>query len=69
MNPANLSTSLISISISGIGPGYVVSAFMLGDDGKPDYNQRVYCGDFKDGSLAADVYYRLCDEWRKKEAA
>jgi hypothetical protein len=68
MSPAHFLTPLISITIAAIGCGYVVSAFRLGDDGRPDYGQLVYCGDFEDGNAAVKVYSELCQEWVRKVA-
>jgi hypothetical protein len=68
MSPAHFRTNLIDITIAAIGCGYVVSAFRLGDDGRPDYGQLVYCGDFEDGNRAVEVYSGLCQEWGRKVA-
>jgi hypothetical protein len=68
VTPTHFLTPLISIRIAAIGCGYVVSAFRLGDDGKPDYDQLVYCCDFEDGNRAVEVYSGLCLEWGRKVA-
>ena len=61
MNPCSFTTTTFNAALSGIGDGWVVSVFLLGSNGRPDYARGlVFCDSYRDISEALRVYSERC---------
>ena len=61
MNPCTFTTSTYSAALSGIGDGWVVSVFLLGTDGQPDYARGLlFIDSYGDVNEAVRVFNERC---------
>jgi hypothetical protein len=61
MSPCSFTTATFSAALSGIGDAWIVSVFLLGSDGRPDYSRGlVFCERYADVNEAVRVYSERC---------